>query len=120
MGRMHILLVDEEEELVSTMVRRLRLRGISAEYVTSSEKALDLVQNRDFDLVVMDLSMPGITGIDLMKMIRKINNDIKFIFLTGYGYYNKEMPEIKEGAADCLLKPVNIDALIKRMEEIIS
>lgn len=119
MGRIHVLLVDEEEELVSTMVRRLRLRGIDAAYVTSGEKALGSVNNRDFDIVVMDLSLPGITGLDLMKKIKKINKDIKFIFLTGYGFYNKELLEIKEGASDCLLKPVKIDALIKRMEELV-
>ena len=118
MGKIHVLLVDEEEELVSTMVRRLRLRGIEAEYVTSGEKALDCITKRDFDFVVMDLSIPGMTGLDLMKKIRKINKEIKFIFFTGYGFYNKDLPEIKEGASECLLKPVRIEALIKRMEEL--
>ena len=119
MERFRVLFVDDEEELVSTMVRRLTMRGIDAEYVLNGEKALKAVHDKDFDLVIMDLNIAGMTGLELMKRIKRNNQNIKFIFLTGYGFYNKEMPEIKAGASDCLLKPINIEALIKRMEEVV-
>jgi len=68
---MKVLLVDDEEELVSTLADRMCIRGIEAEWVTSGEDALKKVETESYDLAVLDIKMPRIDGIELEKNLRK-------------------------------------------------
>ena len=120
MSKIRVLLVDDEEELVSTLAERLSLRGIEAQWVTNSEEALRMVRERTYDLAILDVRIPKISGLKLKTKMGEIKPGMKFIFLTGHGSED----DFKEGAAEAgagyyLVKPVNIDALIKKMEEVI-
>lgn len=117
MEKMKVLLVDDEKELVSTLAKRLQFRNIEAEYLTNGEKALEMVKNHNFDLLIVDLKMPGLNGIEFMKKVKEFDNKIKFIFLTGHSTQNDAEKCLQEGASDFLLKPVSINVLIEKMHQ---
>ena len=118
MSEMHVLLVDDEEELVATLAERLSLRGIDAHWVTSAEEALRRVEREPYDLAVLDVKIPRISGLKLKSKIEEIRPGMKFIFLTGHGSEDDfKMGAAEAGAKYYLVKPVSIDALISKMRE---
>ncbi|MBI5582237.1 MAG: response regulator [Deltaproteobacteria bacterium] len=117
---MLILLVDDEAELVSTLAERLAFRGIEAHWVTSAEEALQQVSKRHFDVAVLDVKIPRISGLTLKKLLEEKDPRLKFIFLTGHGSEEDFMIGSAEaGEAYYLIKPVNLDLLIEKLQEII-
>lgn len=116
-----VLLVDDEDELVETLAERLIIRGINAYWVTSAEDALVRVENESFDIAVLDVKMPGISGIKLKKLIERKNPQIKFIFMTGHGSEADFQAGSREAGPEYyLVKPVNIDELVKKMNEVVT
>ena len=116
---MRVLLVDDEEQLVSTLAERLALRGIDAVWATSGTAALELVQSETFDLAVLDVKIPKISGLELKKRLQALYPHMKFIFMTGHGSED----DFKIGAAEAgkdfyLVKPVKIESLIEKMNEV--
>lgn len=120
MERMRVLVVDDEEELVSTLIERLALRDIEADGVTTGDAALRRLQNREFDVVVLDVKMPGIDGLELLRKIRKMRPGLQVILLTGRGSARESEIGLEEGAFDYLIKPVDIEDLIKKMKDAMS
>ncbi|WP_462324964.1 response regulator [Desulfoplanes sp.] len=114
---MYILLVDDEEELVSTLAERLGFRGIRAEWATSAEKALELAQTKDFDIAVLDVKMPRISGLELMGMLKEKVPELRFIFLTGHGSEADFRQGCEGGACFYLMKPLQLEALVEKLEE---
>lgn len=112
-----VLLVDDEEEFVSTLAERLEIRGFHAEIATSGETALSMVQNTDFDIVVLDLMMPGLGGVEVMEKIQSQHPDMPVILLTGHGSAKGGMEGLHKGAFDYLMKPLDIDELILKIGE---
>lgn len=113
---MRILLVDDEQELVSTICERLRLRGIDAEWATSSQDALKQTAIKDFDVAVLDIKMPRIGGFELKKSLQACCPHLKFIFMTGYGSEKDFKAIIEEfGQDNYLFKPVDIEELITKI-----
>jgi DNA-binding response OmpR family regulator len=118
MSKISVLLVDDEEELVSTLGERLSLRGIEAQWATSAEEALRMVKERKYDLAILDVKLPKISGLKLKTKMEELAPGMKFIFLTGHGSEDDFKTGAAEaGAANYLVKPVNIDALIRKMKE---
>ncbi len=116
---MRVLLVDDEEQLVSTLAERLEIRGIDARWVTSSMAALELVDTETFDLAILDVKMPKINGLELKKRLHALHPEMKFIFMTGHGSED----DFKTGAAEAgedfyLVKPVKIESLLEKMNEV--
>ena len=115
---MHVLLVDDEEELVATLAERLDLRGIEADWVTSGEDALKKAETESYDLAVLDIKIPRISGINLKKELQKRNPHMKFIFMTGHGSEDDYKAGSKEAGAEYyLVKPVDIKTLIEKMNK---
>lgn len=117
---MRVLLVDDEEEFVSTLAERLSMRGIVAVWTTTSHEAIKRVESETFDLAVLDVKMPRIGGIALKKELQAKQPGMKFIFLTGYGSeqdFRAAADQVGEGFY--LVKPVDINALIRKMKEIL-
>ncbi len=113
---MRVLLVDDEQELVETLAERLKIRGIEARWVTTGDGALKLIGHENFDLAVLDVKIPGISGIDLHKKMKAKCPGLKFIFMTGHGSHDDFTAGSAETGVDYyLLKPVNIDELIHKM-----
>jgi DNA-binding response OmpR family regulator len=117
---MRILLVDDEKELVSTLAERLSFRGIEAEWTASAADALKLLETQYFDIAVLDVKLPKISGLQLKKKMQEKHPDMKFIFITGHG----SEEDFNAGAAETgvdyyLVKPVRIEALIEKMNEVL-
>jgi DNA-binding response OmpR family regulator len=120
MTDMRILIVDDEEELVTTLVERMELRGLQAVGVTTGHEAVGLIEREPFDVVVLDVKMPGEDGVEIMKRIKKIRSDLPVILLTGHMSMEASEEGLKAGAIDYIIKPIQIDDLIAKMKEAIS
>lgn len=117
---MRVLLVDDEGELVTTMAERLDLRGIKADWATNVTDALRQLNENTYDIAVLDVKIPKMSGIKLKKKMEEKQPDLKFIFLTGHG----SEADFREGSIEAgpdyyLVKPVDIDVLIQKMLEVI-
>jgi DNA-binding response OmpR family regulator len=115
---MRVLMVDDETEFVTTLAERLSFRGIEVDYAIKATDALLLVEKKTYDLAVLDMKMPGISGIELKGMLEKKCPDMKFIFLTGHGSEDDYIAGSSESAG-YLVKPININTLISKMNEAI-
>jgi DNA-binding response OmpR family regulator len=117
---MRVLLVDDENEFVSTLAERLSLRGIEAAWATNSLDALRMAESGWFDVAVLDMKMPAMGGLKLKETLQEKYPAMRFIFLTGYGSETDfRALTCHAGEEFCLVKPVDIDVLIGRMEELL-
>ena len=112
-----VLIVDDEEELVTTIAERLQIRGIQAETATDGETALKMIGENPPQVVVLDVMMPGIGGIEVLKRMKAQNLQIPVILLTGYGSTEQGMAGMREGAFDYLMKPCDLNMLISKIQE---
>jgi DNA-binding NtrC family response regulator len=113
MDQLRILIVDDEEDFGSTLAERLALRGFQAEAATRGTDALRHVAEDDFSVLVLDVKMPGIDGLELMAQIKRKHPDLPVILLTGHASVADAQRGVEAGAFDYLLKPIDIDALIE-------
>ncbi|OPX37456.1 MAG: response regulator [Desulfobacteraceae bacterium 4484_190.2] len=117
---MKILLVDDEEELVSTLAERLSFREIDADWVTSCEDALKKVETEKYDIAVLDVKIPRISGIELGRRLKEKDPEMRFIFMTGHASDDDFRAGSAEVGADYyLVKPVNIELLIEKMKKVL-
>ena len=115
---MRVILVDDERELVITLSERLGFRGIESDWAVNGADAVKLVSENAYDLAVLDVKLPGISGLELKKQLQVIDPDMKFIFVTGHGSRADFQTGSQEAGADYyLIKPVNIDILVEKMNE---
>lgn len=116
---MRVLLVDDEADLASALAERLDMRGIEAEWVTSGREAMARAASKKYDLAVLDVKMPKIGGLALKEELHKIDAQMKFIFLTGYGS-EKDFEKIscEAGEACYMIKPVDIQDLVGLMQKL--
>lgn len=110
-----ILIVDDEEELISALAERLVLRGFHVESATNGTDALKLFRQRDFDVLVADVKMPGIDGLDLMAAIKNEHPELPVILFTGHGSVAEAERGMQGGAFDYVMKPVDIDVLVEKI-----
>jgi DNA-binding response OmpR family regulator len=119
-GKMKILLVDDEVEFVSALAERLSLRGIDAEWVSRPEDAVSRVEQSHYDLAVLDVKMPRLSGIGLKVILQEKCPDMKFIFLTGHGSEESyEAGSAEAGEAYYLMKPLKLKDLILKIDEVV-
>jgi DNA-binding response OmpR family regulator len=120
MNAMRVLLVDDEKEFVSTLAERLLLRGIEADWATNAEEALEKIKDSQYDLAVLDVKMPHISGIELKRILHEHRPDMQFIFMTGHGSEQDFHAGSSEaGTAYYLVKPVHIEDLLRKMNEVL-
>jgi DNA-binding response OmpR family regulator len=118
MKHMRVLLVDDETEFVSTLAERLAIRGIDVDWVTSGAAALEKVETNSYDLAILDVKMPKISGIQLKTCLHERWPDLKFIFLTGHGSEQDYRTASSEVGVVCYLaKPIHIDDLLEKMHQ---
>jgi DNA-binding NtrC family response regulator len=113
----NILLVDDEEEFLKVLSQRLEGRGMKVDTSTTGEAAIEKAKAKGFDAIVLDLAMPGVDGIETLKRIKSENPDLQIIMLTGHASVDKGVEAIKEGAVDFMEKPVDLNKLLKKIEE---
>ncbi|MFO7784976.1 MAG: response regulator [Desulfatiglandales bacterium] len=115
-----VLLVDDEREFVQTLSERLQLREIDSVIAYDGESAMDMVREDSPEVMVLDLQMPGIDGIEVLKLVKAGNPEIEVVILTGHGTDADRDVCMKLGAFAYLEKPVDIDTLsetLKRAED---
>ena len=110
-----ILLVDDEEIILNSIGMDLRRENYNVTLATSGEEAITLLQDKRFDLVVTDLSMSGMDGIQVLKEAKKIHAMTGVIILTGFGDMTSAIDALRLGADDYVLKPCESDELIIRI-----
>jgi DNA-binding NtrC family response regulator len=113
--QLRILLVDDEQDFASTLAERLVLRDFQVKAATSGMDALRHIREDDFSVLILDVKMPGISGLGLMAEIKRKRPDLPIILLTGHGSVASEETGMKEGAFDYLMKPIDIDELIEKI-----
>jgi DNA-binding response OmpR family regulator len=111
MTPVHVLVVDDEDELVSALAERLTLRGFSARGATSGTAALAWLAAEPFDVVVVDVKMPGLGGLDLVRSIKARRPALPVVLLTGHTSAQDAATGTALGVSAYLLKPVDIDEL---------
>jgi len=112
-----ILLVDDEVNFLNVLSQRFEARGFKADTVTSGEEALEKVKGKNYNIVILDLVMPGMGGIEVLKNIKKNHPALPVIILTGQGTTEKAVEAMKEGAMDYMEKPADIDTLVQKTLE---
>jgi DNA-binding response OmpR family regulator len=115
-----ILLVDDEEEFTSTLAERLQLRGFEAITAPDGATGINLIMAQPFDIAVLDLMMPGLNGLEALKQIKAIRPELPVILLTGHGSTKEGMEGMRLGAADYLMKPLDIKDLLSKITQIIN
>jgi DNA-binding response OmpR family regulator len=115
MDPLRVLLVDDEEELVFTIAERLRIRGIEAEAVVRGDQALERVVAAAFDVVLLDLKMPGMGGLEVLRRIKEHRPSLPVILITGHGSTSETPEQLPPGAADYVMKPINLEDLVRRL-----
>ena len=114
---MKVLLVDDEKKFAMMLAKRLALRDIEVDFVFSGEEALVKAENSAYDVAVLDVKMPGLGGIELERLLRKLDPAMKIIFLTGHG----SKADFEAGSAEAayyLAKPIQIEDLMKILHEV--
>jgi DNA-binding NtrC family response regulator len=112
-----VLLVDDEEEFVRALAKRLKARGLNVEFTGDGKSAVEKLKQSDFDVIVLDLAMPGIDGLETMKRLRKVDPDIQILLLSGHGSLKTGVEAMKEGAIDFLEKPAEFKELLVKIQE---
>ena len=117
MNEIYVLIVDDEEELVSTLAERLNLRGIRTRTATDGELALKMIEEEPPQVVLLDVMMPGMGGLEILKRINAMNLNISVILLTGYGSTEQSNEGMILGAYDYVLKPCDFGGLVNKIHE---
>lgn len=115
MKKLRLLLVDDEREFVETLADRLKMRDLDAAIANHGEEALAAVKKEEPDVIVLDLKMPGIDGIEVLKRVKEAYPNVEVIILTGHGSKKDEEKARKLGAFDYVNKPADLDALVSRI-----
>ncbi len=115
MESLRILIVDDEEELASALAERLAIRGYEVEVATNGKDALKRSRERDFDVLIVDVKMPGIGGLELMATVVQDTPNLPVILFTGHGSVAEAERGIKQGVYDYVMKPVDIDVLVEKI-----
>ena len=116
MKEIKVLLVDDEEEFVQTLAERIEMREIGSDVALNGEEALKKVDANAPDVMVLDLKMPGIDGMEVLRQTRKAYPNVQIIMLTGHGSKKDEKEARRLGAFEYLQKPVPIDVLVKKIK----
>jgi two-component system, OmpR family, response regulator len=112
-----VLIVDDEPDFLETIVKRLRKRNIDAAGADSGKEALGLLEKQHFDVVILDIRMPGMDGIETLKEMKKKRPLMEVILLTGHASVESGMQGIQYGAFDYVMKPAEIDELIEKVRQ---
>ncbi len=115
--KIKVLLADDEEEFIETLAQRLELRDLSVTTVYSGESAIAMAEKVDFDVIILDILMPEITGIDALKEIKKIKPLTPVLLLTGEATVENAIQGMKLGAFDFLMKPTDTELLIEKISQ---
>ena len=117
MEDLKVLFVDDEIDFLETLMKRMKKRGVSVAGVGSGEQALDYLSEQPVDVIVLDVRMPGIGGINTLREIKKIDPLMEVIMLTGHASIEVAIEGMQLGAFDYLMKPADFDELLYKIQD---
>ncbi|MBF0204726.1 MAG: response regulator [Desulfamplus sp.] len=120
MVKMRIMLVDDEERFLQTSQKMLIKHGYDAMVASSGEECLVKLEQELVHVIILDVKMPGMGGIETLKQIKQKYPMIEVIMLTGHGTAESAVEGLKSGATDYLTKPANIEDIVAKAEEAFS
>jgi DNA-binding NtrC family response regulator len=112
MSKIKLLLVDDEEDYVKTMAERMEMRDVGSRVALSGEEALQMVEEDTPDVMVLDLRMPGINGMEVLERVKREHPHVQVIILTGHGSEKEEKEARRLGAFQYLQKPADTTELL--------
>jgi two-component system, OmpR family, response regulator len=117
MEKFKLLIVDDEQDFLETIVKRLKARGIDVTGVESGYQALEVLEGRDPDVIILDVKMPGMDGIETLREIKKKQPLVEVIMLTGHASVESGLQGMQLGAFDYVMKPVALDELLEKVRQ---
>jgi DNA-binding NtrC family response regulator len=116
MSKIRVLLVDDEEDYVKTMAERMSMRDLQSTVALSGEEALDVLETDPPDVIVLDLRMPGMHGMEVLEKVKRDHPHIQVIILTGHGGEREEKEARRLGAFEYLQKPADLGSLVDTIQ----
>jgi len=113
----HVLIVDDEQDFLDTLSKRLTKRRLHVVCASSGPEALEKLAQEAFDVVVLDVRMPHMSGIETLGEIKKLNPSPEVIMLTGHADLEVAVQGMELGAFDYLMKPADIDELLYKIQD---
>jgi DNA-binding NtrC family response regulator len=109
--------VDDEPEFIETLGKRLARRGLTVSLAFSGQEALDFLAGNDVDVVVLDVKMPGMDGIEALQKIKALKPGLEVVMLTAHANVEVAMRGMELGAFDYLMKPVELEDLLYKIQD---
>ncbi|WP_245576394.1 response regulator [Desulfovibrio cuneatus] len=114
-----VLLIDDEAEFVNTLAERLELRGLVPQVAETGHDGLAMLEDSEFQVVLLDMMLPGMRGTDVLRKIRTSHQTLPVILLTGNANAKDGIAGMKEGASAYLTKPVDLNELLRVVQEMV-
>ena len=112
-----VLLVDDEKDFVETLAKRLKTRDFTVDCSLSGDEAVKWLETNETDVVVLDVRMPGLDGIETLKAIKHMKPLVEVIMLTGHATVETAIEGMKLGAFDYLMKPTDMNDLVAKIKK---
>lgn len=117
MGKCRVLIVDDEPDFLETIVKRLTRRKVDAVGVATGKEALRILDEQQFEVVILDVRMPGMDGIETLKEIKRKSPLTEVIMLTGHASVESGVQGMQFGAFDYVIKPADLDTLMEKVSQ---
>lgn len=111
-----VLLVDDEKDFLETLAERMRNRGMAVDTCSSALDALKRIDTESYDAIILDLKMPGMDGLEALKLVKERRPELQVILLTGFGTLEKGIEAMKLGATDFVEKPADLETLTQKIK----
>jgi len=117
MREFNVLVVDDEEEFRELTIKRLNKRGLNALGAENGIKALEMIESHRIDVILLDVKMPEMDGIETLRRIREKKPLIEVVLLTGHASVDSGIEGMKLGAFDYLMKPIELEPLLEKLQD---
>lgn len=117
MREFNVMVVDDEDEFRDLTVKRLEKRGLKVVGAESGKTALEILEHSHTDVVLLDVKMPGMDGIETLRQIRIMKPLVEVVLLTGHASVDSGIEGMKLGAFDYLMKPIELEPLIEKLAD---
>lgn len=112
-----VMVVDDEQEFRDITTKRLEKRGLKVQSAENGEKALEILEHSFTDVVLLDVKMPGLDGIETLRRIRTMKPLVEVVLLTGHASVDSGIEGMKLGAFDYLMKPIELEPLLEKLAD---
>jgi len=113
-----VLVIDDEEEIINVLERNLQSSNFRVTGASSREDAIQSMKEHSYPIVLLDIKFPATSGTEILRELKNINPAVNVFMITGYASHENIMESLGQGAVDYFTKPLDIDRLVDRMEDV--